>query len=357
MSDIDTVQPAPIRKKHHTWVLWIVLLLGVWAAIVYFGDVQKIVATLLRGEWRLVSLAFAIQIASYLVYAAVYRSAFATVNIPSNIWHVVVVYLESLLVSIVVPASNILFFISYAKRSDQSTTKAAVALFFVRIADIIAFCLFFAVGIVYLLLNGQLQSFEIVGAGALFVIMITLVLVMMVFAYRPLWLRSLLRFATVVANGLFGWINDKTLFTKDWAGKVAHQFGEGARNIVANATESKKTFAWAAASHLLDLLTIFILFLSFHYIISPGVLLSGFVMGLLFVIIPITPQGIGTAEGIMIVTYHHLGVPTEIATVVTLAFRGLSFWLPAALGFILLQRRTLMHHLDNLNVQNQSSNV
>ena len=57
-------------------------------------------------------------------------------------------------------------------------------------------------------------------------------------------------------------------------------------------------------------------------------------MGTLLVIIAITPSGLGPVESVMILTYSALGVSPEAAAVVTLVYRGLSFWLPFVAGFL-----------------------
>jgi phosphatidylglycerol lysyltransferase len=58
----------------------------------------------------------------------------------------------------------------------------------------------------------------------------------------------------------------------------------------------------------------------------------------LFWIVSITPQGIGVLEGVMALVYTSLDVPVAKVTVISLAFRGLTFWLPLAIGFFLLRR-------------------
>jgi phosphatidylglycerol lysyltransferase len=65
---------------------------------------------------------------------------------------------------------------------------------------------------------------------------------------------------------------------------------------------------------------------------------AGFAVGLLFMVVTPIPMGIGVVEGVMPLVYISLGVPGEAATVVTLAFRGLTFWLPFFIGFLLLRR-------------------
>jgi uncharacterized membrane protein YbhN (UPF0104 family) len=59
---------------------------------------------------------------------------------------------------------------------------------------------------------------------------------------------------------------------------------------------------------------------------------------MLFWMVSITPQGIGMVEGAMVLVCTSLGVPAAEATAITLAFRGLSLWLPLLVGFFLLRR-------------------
>jgi phosphatidylglycerol lysyltransferase len=49
-------------------------------------------------------------------------------------------------------------------------------------------------------------------------------------------------------------------------------------------------------------------------------------------------MGIGVVEGVMPLVFISLGVSHSVAILVTLAYRGLSFWLPLLVGFILLHR-------------------
>jgi phosphatidylglycerol lysyltransferase len=61
-------------------------------------------------------------------------------------------------------------------------------------------------------------------------------------------------------------------------------------------------------------------------------------IGVLFWIVAITPQGIGVVEGTMALVLISLGVPAEKSTVIALSFRGLAFWLPLLIGFLLARR-------------------
>lgn len=61
-------------------------------------------------------------------------------------------------------------------------------------------------------------------------------------------------------------------------------------------------------------------------------------MAMVFYVVSITPGGIGVVEGVIALVYTSLGVPADKAAVITIAFRGLSFWLPMLVGFILIRK-------------------
>src|SRR5205085_10350788 len=84
----------------------------------------------------------------------------------------------------------------------------------------------------------------------------------------------------------------------------------------------------ALAIPSINLLMLYLLFLAFGTPVAFGVLVAGYAVGTLLVIIAITPSGLGPTEGMMILTYSSLGVMPETATLVTLVYRGFSFWLP-----------------------------
>lgn len=82
-----------------------------------------------------------------------------------------------------------------------------------------------------------------------------------------------------------------------------------------------------------DILTLYLLFLAAHYTPNPGLVLAGYGLPLLAGKMAVLPGGLGVVEGGMIGLYEALGVPSGVAVVVILAYRLISFWLPALLGF------------------------
>ena len=75
-------------------------------------------------------------------------------------------------------------------------------------------------------------------------------------------------------------------------------------------------------------------FLSFQVPFTAGTIIGGFAISYLFLIVSPTPSGIGIVEGIMPLALSSLRVPWSEAVIITLAYRGITFWLPLGIGAI-----------------------
>ena len=90
-------------------------------------------------------------------------------------------------------------------------------------------------------------------------------------------------------------------------------------------------------SVMFDMFTVFFLFIAAGSPVSLSVLVMGYSLPNLFGRMAfVIPGGVGVIESTMIAFYANLGVENSIATVVVLAYRLFSFWLPAVSGFLVL---------------------
>jgi hypothetical protein len=141
-----------------------------------------------------------------------------------------------------------------------------------------------------------------------------------------------------IINKIAAWRKRPPALHEDWAHESAAEFREAVIAIRAHPNLLGRTLAVAFLSHLANIACLFFIFLAFHDPVSIGILVSGYAMGILFLVVSPTPQGIGIVEGIMTLVFASLQVPVERAAVIAIAFRGLTFWLPLGVGFILLHR-------------------
>ena len=78
-------------------------------------------------------------------------------------------------------------------------------------------------------------------------------------------------------------------------------------------------------------------FLSFQVPFTAGTIIGGFAISYLFLIVSPTPSGIGIVEGVMPLALTSLRVPWSQAVIITLTYRGITFWAPLGIGAIALR--------------------
>jgi len=131
-----------------------------------------------------------------------------------------------------------------------------------------------------------------------------------------------------------------SVFKRKWTvgyiqvNRFASDVSWGLGEIQKNPKNILWTMALALSGKALLLVIFFLSFEAFHVPFSVGTLVAGFSMGYLFTLVSPTPAGVGVVEGVLTVVLGSLNVAISAATLVTLAYRGLTFWLPLIYGFV-----------------------
>jgi uncharacterized protein (TIRG00374 family) len=323
------------------WLLWLLVIVFLWVVISHFAEIRNLAEILVQGKWQWVLAAALLQIVYYLMFTAMYQSAFDAAGVCSRLGDLLPVTFASIFVNVAAPlagASGVALFVDDAAQRGQSAARASTGTILVLVTDYSAFLLIFVAGLINLSRRHALKGYEIAGGLALLVITGGLAAVLVLGLVRAAGLHRLLDGVQRAVNGVAGWFRRGSVLGEDWGSKNAGDFAAAATAIAAHPLRVGRTFIIALAMHLVGLLSLYVLFLAFYQPIGLGVLVAGFAMGTLFWIIAITPQGIGVVEGVMALVYSSLHVPAAKATAIALAYRGLSLWLPLAIGFILLRR-------------------
>jgi phosphatidylglycerol lysyltransferase len=323
------------------WIFWILVILFVWVIISRFSEIRKLAETLSGGQWQWVAVAALLQGAYYIIYTGLYQSAFLTVGMQSRLGELIPLTFASIFMNVAAPsggASSVALFADDAARRGQSAARAAVGYLLVMVADFSAFLILLVGGLAYLFTHHNLKYYESIAAAFLLVIIGGLTAFLLLGLWRPQWLHRLLTWVQKSANRIARLLKRPDFLDETWVERNTGEFTEAAIAIAAQPSVLAQTIGIAFAAHLVDLTSLYILFLAFHQKVHFGVLVAGYAMGILFWIVSITPQGIGVVEGMMTLVFASLGVPIESATVIALSFRGLTFWLPLVIGFILLRR-------------------
>lgn len=323
------------------WLLWLVVIGFILLGVSRFNEIRQLAVTLGEGQWQWILVAAALQLAYAVFYAALYQSAFALVQVDSSVRELLPVLFTSVFVNLAAPttgAAGIALFADDATRRGQSAVRSTVGSLLVMIADFGTFCVVLVLGMAFLLRYHALQGFEVAAAGVLLLMTGSLVGILALGSQGSEPLYRLLSWLQALVNGVTARFQRPNLLPHTWAQENAAEFSQAAAAIAARPRGLLRALFWAMCMHLSDLVTVFVLFLAFRQPVSLPVLVGGYAMGLLFWIVSVTPSGIGVVEGVMTLTFTSLGVPPAIATLVVLTFRGLGFWLPVGIGFLLLRQ-------------------
>ncbi|MGE5251150.1 MAG: flippase-like domain-containing protein, partial [Bacteroidota bacterium] len=323
------------------WILLILTVLFLWALVSRFTQLEQLKNTLQHGQWTWILAALVSQVLYFAVFTASYQAAFATLDIQTRTRDLIPVTLGALFVNLVVPAGiagGTALFAQDLRRRGQPATRTATGILLQLAADFAAFTFILIPGLIYLFIEHDLKTYEIIAALLLLLLTTGLSGVLLLGIWSPSRVHRIFELLYRTANWLSYRARHAPILAEDWAQKNAAEFEQAALAAAGHRPRLIRTVGAALLAHLIDIATLYILFLAFNQPISPGVLVAGYAMGVLFLVVSITPQGIGIVEGVMALTFTSLGITGAVATTVVLAFRGLTFWIPMLLGFFAVQR-------------------
>lgn len=318
-----------------------------------FGVLALVVLGLLLGHrteaaqvWRACAagqpgwlwLAALIQLLFQLNFALLWVAACRLVEVDFPLRRVLPVMFASLALNVLAAGSGVVLFLDDAVRRGESGARVAAAAVLVRVSDFVTFALLLAAAFGYLWGHHDLQAYELVAGGGLLLVIAGWSALLLLAVARPSWLERLL----ARVQRAVGWgaakVRRESPLAADWATRSTAEYVAAGRLCTRRPLALAPIFGLAMLAHLVDLGCVAALFRAFGEPVAPGALLAGFCIGVLFWIVALTPQGIGVVEGTMALVYASLGTPAATATAIALAFRGLTFWLPLAVGFVLLPK-------------------
>jgi uncharacterized protein (TIRG00374 family) len=326
------------------WRYYLILLLlaaFVWFILRNLSEVENVFHVFSQGAWQWIFVAFLIQVVYYLAYTQMYRSALYTVEVNSRFIRTLTLLLSSIVVNVVTHAAGSagsVLLVDDASRRGQSSARAAAGVLFAIITNFVTFALILVIALIYLFRTHELQTYEILGSGILLILIIGLGTLLVIGLVKPATMQVILAHLQNWLARIMDLLKRSSPLPPSWAETNARDLSEAKTIIQAHPGRVIVTFGVSLFAHMLDIACLYALFLAFYHPVGLWLVLAGYAIGMLFWIVSITPQGIGVVEGVMTLAYTSLGIPVTIATTIALAFRGLTFWIPLGIGFLLLRR-------------------
>lgn len=335
--------PTDMRRL----LLLLLFTLGVLFLASRITELQQVANTMQRGDPRWLGLALVVHLLWMLNVAGSFKAIYRLLGVDEQILHLALVAAAAQFVSVIAPSGGMggmaVLLADGRKRglpSGRVTTGAALFLF----GEQVSLLAVAAVGLLVLFKLNHLSAAEVLAAVILGAIALIVGAVLVLGMESPEYLTRALYWIGMRLNRLLRPLLRRDLVELSRTHTFAHDVHEGLQEVRRTPHRLLLPAALAGTSKVLLLTVLALVFAAFGRPLSASTLIASFSVGYLFYIVSPTPSGIGFVEGAMTLVLTSLGMPIATAAVITLAFRGITFWLTilygmAAMRWIGLQPR------------------
>ncbi len=316
-------------------IVVIILLLAVALVIFSLSELRNIVDTLQKANPWFLGLALIVQAIWFFVLGWIFQSIYGALGLHESRRRLTLVAAASAFVSIVTPSAGVgglALFVADARARGLPSGKVTVAGALYILLDQIAFLCVLGVAILVLIRRNNLGAGE-VTASLILLASATVQTFLLILGYRSTEAlgEALARLARLV-NWIVGPFIHREYLSETRAHAFAEEISEGLSSLPGRPRGLIQPFLLSLANKILLMGVLTCSFLSFDVPFTAGTIVGGFAIAYLFMIVSPTPSGIGVVEGVMAIALRTLRVDFSQAVIVTLAYRGVSFWLPLAVG-------------------------
>lgn len=319
------------------FLIAVVLLLGVVFLLTRFTELEEILHVLQNGNLFYLGAALLLQFAWIYNLSAFYQSLYRVLGMEERRWYLVKLVMSANFLTIVAPSaglSGMAIFLSDARRKNRPTGKVSVAGVLYVWFEYLGTLAVAIIGLGELARRNTLHWSEVTAslillAGALFIGFL-----LFLGLESPSLLAKTLNGLARVINFILRPLIHHNYLTEERAYSFTHDVNEGIGALREHPHWAGWPIFYALLNKLLLMAILLMCFLAFQVPTDFATVVAGLSIAQLFLIVSPTPSGIGIVEGVLAVALSSLGVALEASTVITLAYRGFSFWVPLIIGMI-----------------------
>ncbi|NOQ38866.1 MAG: flippase-like domain-containing protein [Anaerolineales bacterium] len=319
------------------FIIAIGLLLGVIFLATNFTEIEQITATLQRGDWRFILLSVLLVLLWLVNMAASYKTIFHVIGIEETLGQLLILTATATFINVIAPSGGVggmSVFIADARQKGKTGARALVAGALFVIFDYLGFFLLLSLGLIVLFRRNILGGTEI-AASVLLLLMFTGMSLLLYLGFKSEQaLADALAWLARAGNRLLKPLRRRKKFSEEGARSIAHDAVGGLNELRNRPLELIYPFFLAISNKLLLLLIFFLTFKAFQVPASIGTLIAGTSLSYLFLIVSPTPYGLGVVEGVLTLALRSMYIPVSDALVITIAYRGVIFWIPFLLGAV-----------------------
>ena len=194
-----------------------------------------------------------------------------------------------------------------AGRRGYSRTQASMAVLLQIATDFGSFCLILIAGIIWIAREHALRWYELGAAIILLAYVGGIALLLVIGLLHPVWLQSRFGHLQQWVNRLGVWMRRSEFAAPRLEYAAGGRIDWRLTAIARKPGGVALTTAIGFSSHLVNLGTLYCLFLAFNQPVSLGTLVAGYSMCILFSIVSPTSNGVGIVEALMPVVLDFVG--------------------------------------------------
>ncbi|PIS07907.1 hypothetical protein COT78_00975 [Candidatus Berkelbacteria bacterium CG10_big_fil_rev_8_21_14_0_10_43_13] len=325
------------RASSKKIIFWLFLIVFIWLAITRLDETGHTLTILASGRWYWIVPALICQVALFPFCSRYIDYVFRIFNIKLGWRKIFPVYVASKFTNVALPVATfgtVGIFLRNSRKQQVSTLNTGIGISLVMFFDVAAFVVVALASLGILSLFGQTITY----LNITLLILITIVLLAGFFIWKLLKERT-------PPNKFVLWIIKRIAklggYKNVQISEIEAIFAEVGADVVKKSHEIWSSLWLAIAVHLINMLTLGLIFLAFSGHLNILAVLAAYTAGILYTIVSITPQGVGVVETVMIATIHSFGFDLSTAAVITLVFRSILYWLPVFPGFYAFSRLEL----------------
>jgi len=316
-------------------ILVVILCLGVTFVILYFSELQQIFTTIQRANPWYLAIALIIQVIWFAVVGLTYQSIYTLLGLKESRLHMMLLAVAANFVNVVTTSAGVggmALFINDGQRRGQSSGKVTVAGVLYLLIDEASFLFVLAFGTIILARRNRLSDGDIAASLTLLAIACGIGLFLYLGYRSAKTLGNVLARLARIINAIVRPFLRREYLSEARAHTFASEVAEGISALPKKPASLILPLLFSLFGKILLMGVLTCAFLSFNIPFRVGTIISGFSLGFLFLIVSPTPSGVGIVEGVMALAFHSRRIGWGSAILITLAYRGVTFWLPLLVG-------------------------
>lgn len=319
----------------------LLIILGILAVCTFIANIDflsNFLNTMLTGAVVPIVISIIFMLLRHLTQALSYDAAFDAVGHRTGLWHNIVLIFSLVFINtfcLFSGATGVAFIIDDAHREGLDAGQSTGGAILSQIGYFAAVFVISVLGFLVMFISGHTNTLFIVGGLLLACVLVALSSLFFFGHYKESVLYKVFGVIEKIANKVIG-IFKKHL--KDgWADSMSNSFVNTSNLLAENFKGTMITVGYASLSAILNMACLVAIGYAFGFE-TVEALVAAFSVAAISVLLSPTPQGVGVVEAAIIAILSAYGCSLATATAISLVYRGIMFWIPFAIGAILLSQ-------------------